>query len=150
MFSHLLIPLDGSSFSEAALPYALSLAQKYNSELTLMQVIMPPQWMSMLEAETPEMVDKIRAVNEQKAVNYLNNKVEELRTQGFKVNAEIRQNEPVAEAILEVAAMEHIDGIVMSTHGRSGIDRWVFGSVAERVVHHATVPVLLIRAQQTG
>lgn len=150
MFSHLLIPLDGSPFSEAALPYALSLAQKYNSELTLMQVIMPPQWMPMLEAETPELVDKIRTVNEQKAVNYLNNKVEELRSQGYQVHAEIRQNEPVAEAILEVAAMEHIDGIVMSTHGRSGIDRWVFGSVAERVVHHATVPVLLIRAQQTS
>lgn len=148
MFQHILVPLDGSGFSEKALAYALSLADHYHSELTLVQVIMPAQWMSMLEAETPEMVDRIRLANESKATAYMKDKVTSLKERGYVVSAEVRESEPIAEAILNTAQANGVDMIVMSTHGRSGINRWVFGSVAERVVRYADMPVLLVRPER--
>ena len=69
---------------------------------------------------------------------------------GLHVNIEIVSGHPPAEAILFTAAQRSIDTIVMSTHGRSGVLRWVFGSVADKVLRNATVPILLARVAPTA
>ncbi|MCA9973368.1 MAG: universal stress protein [Anaerolineales bacterium] len=146
MFTHLLVPLDGSDFAELALQYALSLAEKYGAELTLLRVVNPPRWQSMMEAESPELFEKLRHSVELDARNYLDYQKTALEQAGYRVQMRIECcDKPPADAILDAVEAWDADAIVMSTHGRSGLQRWMFGSVAERVVRHAQVPVLLIR-----
>jgi len=112
------------------------------SEITLLRIIQPPH----LFGEYGELVTTIRRMAHDDAEAYLHTQKENLSAQGYKVNARLAEADLVAEVVLDVANELGIDIIVMSTHGRSGITRWVYGSIADRVLRHATVPVLLIRS----
>ncbi|WP_420644544.1 universal stress protein [Candidatus Leptofilum sp.] len=150
MFNHILVPLDGSHLAEAALPPAMELASKFNSELTLVWVIQPPH-LIMTAANGSvyaQLLTEMRNQSEQDARAYLRGHQGSLRQQGFVTHAQVTEGENVADALLDVAANLAVDTIVMSTHGRSGISRWVFGSVADKVLRYANVPVLLIRAKE--
>ena len=147
MFKHILIPLDGSPFAEKALEYGTSLAKNYGGEVTLLQVL-PPAWKAEMKAEIPQGEGLTQEVKTAVVTNYLTATEEKLRQQECcTVNALIMRGSNIAELILDAAKAEHIDSIVMSTHGLTGITRWMLGSVAERVVRHATVPVLLVRTE---
>lgn len=148
MFKHILVPLDGSAFAEAALPYAGSLADKYQAEITLLRVIVPPRWPGALEAESPELIERLSKTAVQDATSYLQYRQESLQAQGLRVTARAQSGEPAPDLILEIAREINCDLIVMSTHGRSGLQRWMFGSVAERVLRHAEIPVMLIRPKE--
>ena len=149
MFKHILIPLDGSPFAEKALAYGISLAQKYGGEVTLLQVL-PPAWKAEMKAEIPQGEGLTQEVKTAVATDYLTATEEKLRQHNdCNINALIVRGSSIAECIIEAAEAEHIDSIVMSTHGLTGITRWMLGSVAERVVRHASVPVLLVRTQNT-
>ncbi len=148
MFKHILVPLDGSAFAEAALPYAQSLAGKYQAEITLLRVIVPPRWPGVLEAELPELIERLSKTAAQDATSYLQYRQESLQAQGLRVTARAQSGEPAPDLILEIAKELNCDLIVMSTHGRSGLQRWMFGSVAERVLRHAEIPVMLIRPKE--
>lgn len=150
MFNHLLVPLDGSHLAEAALPAATELASKFKSKMTLVWVIQPPH-LIMTAANGSvyaQLLTEMRNQSEQDAQSYLRNHKGSLRQQGYDVQAVVVEGENVADALLDVAADRAIDTIVMSTHGRGGISRWVFGSVADKVLRQAEVPVLLIRAKE--
>ncbi|WP_420631817.1 universal stress protein [Candidatus Leptofilum sp.] len=150
MFNHILVPLDGSHLAEAALPPSLELASKFNSELTLTYVIQPPH-LIMTAANGSvysQLLTEMRNQSEQDAESYLRSHKGSLQQQGFTVHAQITEGENVADSLLDVAANLDIDTIVMSTHGRGGISRWVFGSVADKVLRYANVPVLFIRAKE--
>ncbi len=150
MFNHLLVPLDGSHLAEAALPAAMELATKFNSKITLVWVIQPPH-LIMTAANGSiyaQLLTKMRNQSEQDAHVYLRGHQGSLRQQGYTVTASVTVGENVADALLDVASSLEVDTIVMSTHGRGGISRWVFGSVADKVLRHAEVPVLLIRAKE--
>jgi nucleotide-binding universal stress UspA family protein len=77
---------------------------------------------------------------------YLAKEEEQLKDAGLSVRSEVRKGRP-AEQIIEYASEKSFNLIVMSTHGRSGLGRWVFGSVASKVLHEASSPILLIRPQ---
>ena len=147
MFKHLLVPLDGSTFAESALEYALSLADQYGSDLTLLQVLPPGQyhWEAEMRAELPHLQEEIQTAETGDAAHYLHQKEDDLRARGYTVTALVIRGQGVPDAILDAAEEEQIDTIVMSTHGLTGVRRWLLGSVASRVVRHATVPVLLVR-----
>lgn len=150
MFNHILVPLDGSHLAEAALPATLELAHKFNSKITLVWVIQPPH-LIMTAANGSiyaQLLVEMREQSEQDAHNYLRSHQGSLRQQGYVVHIKITEGENVADSLLEVAEGHDIDTIVMSTHGRGGISRWVFGSVADKVLRQAKVPVLLIRAKE--
>jgi len=150
MFSHLLVPLDGSHLAEAALPPALELARKFNCAISLIWVIQPPH-LIMTAANGSvyaQLLLEMRNQSEQDAHNYLEAHQDALRQQGFEVRTKVIEGENVADTLLEVASDLEVDAIVMSTHGRGGLSRWVFGSVADRVLRYADVPVLLIRAKE--
>lgn len=148
MFQHLLVPLDGSDFAEHALTYALSLARQYGSQITLLRVLPPGrwEWEGEMRAELPDGGDRVHEVERSQAELYLEEKKNELDARGVEVTAILIPGRGVAEAILDTAVAEDADTIIIATHGLTGIQRWMIGSVAERVMRHAPVPVLLIRA----
>lgn len=148
MFRHLLVPLDGSQLAEAALAPASALAARFDSEITLLQVVPAPH-ASTGTRGTPlaELLSDLRSQAYQEVQRYLKARQAILRRQGHIVHRHVTGGDSIAEIILEVASGQGIDGIVMSTHGRGGLSRWVYGSVADKVLRHARVPVLLIQAQ---
>ena len=145
MYRKILVPLDGSALAEIALVNARELAVGPSTQIILMRVpvnilydptaVMPPASTSM--------VDYVRA----EAKDYLTRIESGLKAAGFNASAVLGEG-PVADAILECAERVGADLIVMSTHGRSGVARWLLGSVAEKIVRGAHLPVLLVRGQQ--
>ena len=145
-FRHILVPLDGSSLAERAIPLATALAEKFGSEILLLRVLdipKPTPPTSHLEV-TIGWVREARAQAHEEAQSYLDAQQQEVYRQGIKVRALMRDRSP-AEDILQVARSEKIDLIVMSAHGQGGLARWTFGSVADKVARHSPCPVLLVR-----
>lgn len=138
MFKKILVPIDGSTFSEAVLPHIRALAMTYNADVHLMRVETPyePPWGVVLTS-LPEPMQLEPA-------EQLEILADQLKVEGIKATTEVIRGH-AAESILECARHRNVDLIAMTTHGRSGISRWLMGSVASKVVHAATVPVLLIR-----
>ena len=146
MFKHLLVPLDGSPLAEKALPATLEIASRFDSEITLLRVIQPPYVLTNVGGSNyAALFTALRDQAEEEAKSYLTTQQNSLRQQGYQVHAQMVNGDPIAEIILQVAETTQADMIVMSTHGRGGLSRWVYGSVADRILRHANIPVLLIR-----
>ncbi len=147
MFEHLLVPLDGSRLAEAALPAALRLATAFSADITLVQVIQPPYMASPADgAAYFELLLEMKKNVVAEARSYLAGLEGSLRQQGYRVHRHLTEGHPVAPIILRVARDLGADTIVMSTHGRGGLSRWVYGSVADRLLRLAEIPVVLVRA----
>jgi nucleotide-binding universal stress UspA family protein len=150
----LIVPLDGSSLAERALPYAVELARTLGLELTLVRAFSLPTPIPLAE----DQAETVQAVREQighEARAYLAEKAEQVRRQGVQVRRQgvqeittVADEGPAAESILTVARDKPHSWVVMCTHGRSGVRRWVLGSVTERVTRHVTTPVLIISDPQ--
>lgn len=150
MYQHILVPLDGSRFAEIALPHALEMASKFDSKITLVRVVTPPNVITedMVDG-TGELVIKIEGVWRDEAKDYLQAQAGSIRQQGYEVKTDVRLSADIAGAILDAVQAHNADVVIMSTHGRSGLGRWLFGSVAQKVLQHAPVHTLLIRAKDT-
>jgi nucleotide-binding universal stress UspA family protein len=161
VYGKILVPLDGSKLAEAVLPYVQELAQRFDSEVTLIQVIAP---LSKLVAETMpaameptgagaavgvEAASEALKAEREDARTYLDGVVGRLKAQKIKVQAEIAEG-TAGDAIVEYAHGHAMDLIAMSTHGRSGLLRLVFGSVADQVLRQAGTPVLLVRSREAA
>lgn len=141
MFNHLLVPLDGSELAEAVLPMALAIAERFDSKITLLRVVNSPYYASAgLEYAG------FNATLLQEGVAYLEAQQKKLQEAGFNAQVRLMEGDFIADTILDVADSLEVDAIAMSTHGRSGVRRWVFGSVADKVLQHARIPILLVRA----
>ena len=145
LMKRILVPLDGSPAGETAISYAEALGQVLGSELVLFQVVKPPVPIG-IEAPTmsniyEEELERTRA----SAVVYLDRVGKKLQEKGLSTSNAIHLGPP-ADQIVDYAEANAIDLIAMSTHGRSGIGRWVFGSVTDKVVHAGNTAVLTIRA----
>ena len=141
MYKKILVPLAGSPLAEAALPHAEAIAKSEGAEIILLRIPMMPA--TEFFAREPSIAVRIHEEEQEETIKYINLKVEELKKDHIKVSA-VTQDGPVPETILSVAEETHADMIAMSTHGRTGMQRWLMGSVADRVVHHAHIPVMLI------
>jgi nucleotide-binding universal stress UspA family protein len=137
MYGTILVPLDGSSCSERALPVASALAQVMSAKVVLVRAVPEAAGRSQegAEAESP-------AVREAGA--YLAEFAGRLSKQGIPVTTVVPVLPP-CDAILAEAKGHAADLIVMCSHGRSGIGRWLYGTVAEGVLMHSRLPVLLVR-----
>jgi nucleotide-binding universal stress UspA family protein len=136
------VPLDGSELSEAVLPVARTFAQARGGQLLLTRIA--PS-LTIKEIIPPDELEELMVRYKQDCQDYLDTIAESLRSEGLPVNTQLAAGDQVADQILAVADMAHADLIAMSTHGRSGLQRLMIGSVADKIVHHATVPVLLVR-----
>ena len=141
MYKKILVPLDGSPLAEAAIPHVEALASLEGAEVFLIMVAVTPVAVFSL-AETPQASDAIDTM-EAESLIYIQSIRARLQKAGIRTSILAREG-PVAETILEVCSEIHADLIAISTHGRSGISRWLMGSVAERVTNQSPVPVLLI------
>lgn len=148
MFSHLLVPLDGSPFGDEALAYATSLAQKYDSKITLLHVT-SQQWEGEMSAELPQAEALSEQVQTSSSQLNLKAQKDKLLADGYQANAVLMKGKPIGDVILRAVENEGADAIIMSTHGLTGWQRQLYGSVAERVIGGAKVPVLLIRPSST-
>ena len=149
MYDKILVPVDGSGRAEAIFQHILPLAKECGAELILLRVVKPPRSLEYPRAEDLMALNREReAVFKREAETYLAAQRGELRTKKIKVSTRVIVSEAVALAILDFAEQEGVHLIAMSTHGRSGVSRWVYGSVAEKVLQGASCPVLLIRAKR--
>jgi nucleotide-binding universal stress UspA family protein len=139
MYHRILVPLDGSELAELALVPAALLARRFNAQLWLIFVLVP------VPLESGSSVRLARAAVDQ-AQEYLQDVQRRLEADGLAVRAIVRWGDPAGE-ILAAAQEGHADLIAMATHGRGGLGRWMIGSVADRVVRTATIPVLVVPAR---
>ena len=146
-FDTVFVPLDGSALAEKILTHVIALAGAMKLEVHLLRVYTLPLNTYMVgDVVVAEDPAAIRQSLKDEASAYLDGKVDELRAAGVeRVIATALEGEPANE-IIEIARQTPKNLIAMSTHGRSGVGRWLLGSVAEKVVHHANDPVLLVRA----
>lgn len=143
---NILLPLDGSPLAEAALEPAMALARAWDVEVGLVQVIEPlvfPTDSQMLPAVGYD--EKLTEIRRNAANDYLNDIAERIRAEGVKVSSAAVLGVGVADALLQLARPERYGLIAIATHGRSGLRRMVLGSVADKLVRGADVPVLLRR-----
>lgn len=143
MFQRLLVPLDGSPRAEQALPVASRLAQVSGGVVVLLRVVRP----STEPLKRPvgaAIVQEITDGELQEARNSLEALAERSRLSGVHTEFTVVEGQDAA-AILSVAEAQHIDLVVLCSHGYTGLKRWLLGSVAEKVAHYASVPVLLLR-----
>jgi nucleotide-binding universal stress UspA family protein len=138
MFKKILVPLDGSQLSQRALEPALDLSQQAGAELLLVRVPTADTLSFVIsEAKQRELA--------QDALAYLESVCKSYEQPQFSIRAQVLDGD-VASAIVDTARAEQVDLIVMSTHGYSGLTRWVLGSVTEKVLRSAPCPVLAVRA----
>ncbi len=136
-YRRILVPLDGSECAENVLPHVEELAADLNASISLLRVAFAHPFPGVDHAEA-----EVAVVRE--AETYLAKVEERLKAKGLRVDSHVRYGKD-AEEILDHASMGDIDLVAMSTHGRSGVGRWMLGSVAEKVLRHAPKPVLLVR-----
>jgi len=138
------VPLDGSPLAEKALPCVEDLARKMTLDVILMRAYALPPAASADEYATfsDELINQLEA----EARDYLAEKVNEMKDKGFGNVSSVLSLGYGGEQIIALARKTPDNLIAMSTHGRSGIRRWMLGSVTERVVRHSGDPVLIIRA----
>ncbi|MDD5095525.1 MAG: universal stress protein [Dehalococcoidia bacterium] len=141
LLNRILAPLDGSEVGEAALPYVRELAMKLKAKVVLFQAVQKDE--SLEEINWIE----LRDLSKKSARACLSRAGYYLEREGIEVKSEVRIGNPASQ-IIDVATETGCSIIAMSTHGRSGIDRWVFGSVAEKVLRAGNTPVLLVRAPE--
>lgn len=151
----ILVPLDGSPLAEEALPHAKKLASRFSGTMFLVRVVptaqqlaaasfaggagmqgVPPVDMSSMDKVVELQIDEARA--------YLTEVASKVKSEGIRTEWEVREG-AAAEVIIECAREKRIDAIVISSHGRSGLGRLVFGSVADRVIREAGIPVVVIK-----
>ena len=144
MYKRILLPLDGSAMAEQALPHAKAQAQQFGAMLILLRVLEPfPHVRGMSARE----IDLIKMRTNEWAQEYLDRLVADIRENGISAHAVIVDGRPNA-TILQFAERNQVDLIVLSSRGRSGLSRWLMGSVADRVVRGARIPVLLVRTRK--
>ena len=139
----IVVPLDGSALSEGVLPYVENLALRLHAEVYFVQVIDTTLVTSMpITVPVPIVDQAVRSAEE-----YLSSLADEWQAKDIDAKWEVLHGVP-AVAIIDFARTHKAFMIAMSTHGRSGLGRVVFGSVADRVMREAGIPVLLVRPSE--
>jgi nucleotide-binding universal stress UspA family protein len=145
MKPQILVPLDGSLFSEQALPYACEIARRMDGTLELVMVHrIPIAWASEYDVTLEEVDEQIRASE----LSYLTHIAERMRQQQCLDVTTALLAGPAAPAVKNHARLNAPELIVMTTHGRGGVSRAWLGSVADELVRSINIPTLLVRPQR--
>jgi len=145
LISRILLSLDGSETSEMAVPYAAELAQKLKASITLYRMAEGKSLHSDLDWGVPLVSGTMLAAEEKRVRAYLTQIEKGLRQKGIPVTYRVTQGVDAAAEILEQGEKAKADLVVMASRGRSKIARWVFGSVAQKILFEGDLPLLLIR-----
>jgi nucleotide-binding universal stress UspA family protein len=140
MFASILVPLDGSALAEQAMPYAVAQAERFGAELLLLRILEP---LTGGGSVSPNTMEKASQRSRGLARDYLSRVAGRFRDAGVTCRVEVVEGKPYRE-IVRFAEENDVGLIVISTRGESGLSRWLVGSVADRILRGARVPVLLI------
>jgi nucleotide-binding universal stress UspA family protein len=145
MYKKILAPLDGSEFSECSLDHVTAVAKGCAvPSVVLLHVIEPPEgYAAAFTRISAEAIDKILKESRAQTEDHLAKVADKLKKKGINVSTVIAEGKP-GDEILNYADKNRVDLIIMSTHGSSGLTRWAFGSVADKVIRHSPVPVLVV------
>lgn len=147
MYTTILVPLDGSKRAERILPYAEALARRMEAKLVFLQVVEPTYDLVGPDGTIIDLKLTERRVEEAK--DYINGLAGEFIQHGLKAKACVEEG-PVVNVIIDVAKREGADLIAMASHGRTGLARVFYGSVAAGILHKVDRPLLLIRSEGEG
>ena len=134
MFQRILVPVDGTSGSERAIPYAIGLAQALDAEIIVCHVLTTP-------------VTPASAAEEPAAAKYVARMAERFREEGVTVRTLVRRGEAPME-INKAATEWNVDAVVMATRSRQRVQKLMLGSVADVVVRDSRLPVLLVSSRR--
>ena len=140
-FKKILVPLDGSELAEAALASALAFAEALSADVVLLRVVVP-----LAIKLDPDLYQRVIENGKKEAEAYLNSIQSRSLSSSVRIKSEIMVGK-AAKSIVDYAQENEIDLIVISSHGRSGISRWVYGSIADKVLYHATCAMAVIHPQ---
>ena len=146
-YKKIVVPIDGSGWSERAIAHAGDIARANNSEIILLHVFKPPahEYTDQIALSGQiEQLDQIREQIKQYLIGIRNG----LRKEGLNARVQFIEGQGVANLICDYINEEGVDLVVMSTHGRTGLARFLFGSVTQKVIEAIKVPVLLIHPDQ--
>ena len=144
----MLVPLDGSRFAESVLPHGEALAKQRGAKLVniiLLRVVEEP----FITVDYPfpdweEHVKQIREHFKQKAEQYMTEVRKRLSDSGLNIRSEVLMRKP-ADEIINYAHNNHPNLVVMATHGSSGLSRWEYGNIADKILHGVSSPIFLVR-----
>ena len=147
----LLVPLDGSELAEMVLPHVEALASTQDgcaAQVIIVRVceplVLPPVTAPETAVNWGNAAEDYMLKSKKSAEKYLARVQRGLTDAGFNASVEVLEGDP-AIGIIEYATTNKVNLIVMATHGRSGLGRWAYGSVAQKILHGASSPILLVR-----
>lgn len=146
MYSEILVPMDGSHLSERVLPYVRMLSGSFRLPVHLFQAFGPVSE-ALADPVHGRYLDAVSASYRDTATDYLNGIKKSLAGLGSPVTCTVREGRP-AHLIVDEAEKKPGTMIAMSTHGRSGVSRWLMGSVTNKVLHATKAPLLVVRASE--
>jgi nucleotide-binding universal stress UspA family protein len=151
MFTKILACLDGSGLAEQILPYAAAQAERFDSKMVLLQVISPRGTICAPGIEAVPIAVPLDQIPQEEAAakEYMERLCQPLRQKGLDVECLTLVGSP-GECIVKYAEENGFDLVALATHGRSGLGRLVFGSVADHVVRNSGRPILLIKPKDTA
>jgi len=142
-----MVPLDGSELAECVLPHVRAIALGCNIvKVTLVRVVEPLHIRGGIEVRIPpEEKQKLEKRSMDRARDYLEQIEKSLKEAGVAAQSEVLHG-AIVDKLIDYANTNEVDLIIVSTHGRSGVSRWVWGSVTDRILRTACVPITMIRA----
>lgn len=144
MYKKMLVPLDGSELSECVLDHVRAIAKGCQvPEVVLLGVAEPITHQVYYMVGIEDQIGNMQKETEKYVESYLSKSADSLKKDDIAAQTAVVSGRP-AEEILDYANKNQVDLIIMSTHGRSGLSRWVLGSVTDRVVRHSRAPVLTV------
>jgi len=149
MYQKILVPMDGSKLAECVLPHVEAITKGCNVSNVIFVRVVEPMLRPTGDDYFPLEEDRELFKLDRRAVadDYLNRLVSRLKYDGGKLHTKVIVGK-VAESLVDYAEKNDVDLIIIATHGRSGVSRWVRGSVADRILHFACAPVLMVRPSE--
>ena len=155
MYKKIMVPLDGSELAECVLPHLTTIVKGCGSPaVVLVRVAEPATWLFgtgtdgarvYTEEQAAQDRQRLAVLEAAEAEKYLNSVASRVQLGNAAIQTAVLKGK-ASEALADYASKNGVDLIVMSTHGRSGVSRWLLGSVADRLMRSAEVPVLMVRA----
>jgi nucleotide-binding universal stress UspA family protein len=142
MYKKILVPLDGSELSEAVLAHVITIATGCRVPTIVLVRVREPLDKGVKDTLDPKIARELDQAYHDEAAGYLKGIAKKLEKKGIAVKGEVLEGDPAKE-IIKYSEGNDVDLIVMSTHGRSGFSRIVFGSVADKVLRQTEIPLLL-------
>jgi len=150
MYEKIMVPLDGSELAECVLPHVEGFVKGCHvSNVVFVRVVELPTPSHYGEVSiSPEIYEETESARKSEAKDYLDQIKNRLKYEGTELHSEVLVGR-VADSLADYTEKNDIDLILIATHGRSGVTRWVRGSIADKILRSSNAPVLMVRAPGT-